>query len=135
MEEFYKDTVTIFNRYEHDYTEKWFPTVLHGVRLLVNRGAKIAASGETNSDSASLHIRTETMEKQYLLPKEWKALEEKKDVFTLADGDFFVEGDVSSEDSSIDGFAEYMKQKYDQCFTVTTVDRYTLIPHLEVGGK
>ena len=48
--------------------------------------------------------------------------------------DFFVEGDTTAEVPAESNFFAYMKQKYDNCFKVTNVDVFELIPHLEVGG-
>ena len=59
---------------------------------------------------------------------------EKESNFTFTGGaDFFVEGDTSQENPCEDFFT-YMKEKYDNCFKVTNVDDYNLIPHIEVGG-
>ena len=133
---FYQDTVTIYNKYEDKKAgiTTYFPTVLENVRLLITKGANIAKSGMDTADSATLSIYTDTLEKPYMLPKEWSRLEDKTAAFTLAAGDFFVKGDTSTEDVATKEFAQYMKKKYDNLFTVTTVDEYKLIPHLEVGG-
>lgn len=138
MDVFYKDTVTIYNRYEDkaSCTEHWYPTVLQDVRLLITKGANVAKTGLNSADRASMHISTEkALEKPYKKPKEWLETADKSGAFTFGESDFFVEGDTSAEDTAQDDFAEYMKRKYDNCFQVTTVDAYTLIPHLEVGGK
>lgn len=138
MDEFYKDTVTIYNRHENkaEMTEMWYPTVLHNVRLLVTKGANMVKTGANTADSARLHIYMErVLEKAYKEPKEWLEAPDKLVVFTFKEGDFFVKGDTSVEEVIREDFAEYMKQKYDNCFCITTVDTYTLIPHMEVGGK
>lgn len=134
MDVFYNDTVTVYNRHEEGYTEKWYPTVLRGVRLLVTKGANMSKSGMDSADSAKLSIITEDTEKPYLPQKEWEKADMEAN-FTMQAGDFFVRGDTSTEDSEKEDFAEYMKHNYDDCFTVTTVDTYSLIPHIEVGGK
>lgn len=133
---FYQDTVTVYNKYEDKKAGiiTYFPTVLENVRLLITKGANIAKSGMDTADSAMLSIHTDDLEKPYMLPKEWSRLEDKTTAFTFAAGDLFVKGDTSEEDVTTKEFAQYMKKKYDNLFTVTTVDEYKLIPHLEVGG-
>lgn len=138
MDEFYNTTVTVYNQYKDNanLTDVWYPTVLHNARLLVNKGANLVKSGLESADSAKLHIRMlDGSEKPYKEPKEWLALEGKDAAYTFQQGDFFVKGDTTSEDPSREDFAHYMKMHYDNCFVVTTVDSYILIPHIEVGGK
>ena len=133
---FYNKTVTVSNRYE-DEKEIWYPTVLKNVRLLVNRGENVSKSGTESADSAKLSIRTVGLKKPYKKPLEWQGLseEEKVKTFTLTSKeDFFVEGDTSAEEILESDFFSYMKRKYDNCFKMTNVDTYELIPHFEVGG-
>lgn len=133
---FYNKTVTVYNRYE-DEKEMWYPTVLKNVRLLVNRGENVSKSGTESADSAKLFIRTVGLKKPYKKPLEWQGLseEEKVKTFTLTSKeDFFVEGDTSAEEILESDFFSYMKRKYDNCFKMTNVDTYELIPHFEVGG-
>lgn len=136
---FYNKTVTVYNKAVDGLmgTETWYATVLRNVRLLVTKGANITKSGRDNADTAKLHVRMDMLpkgSKLYLPPKEWERSAEKEKYFTFTSGeDFFVEGDTSSETPE-DEFFAYMEQKYDNCYMVTNVDRYELIPHLEVGG-
>lgn len=136
---FYNKTVTVYNRYEDDNeNECWIPTVLKNVRLLATKGANVSKSGMDSADAAKLHVKFELLPegtKEYIGPKAWKNSSEKEKYFTFSGGeDFFVEGDTSSEPVQSTNFLSYMQQKYDNCFSVTNVDRYELIPHLEVGG-
>ena len=136
---FYNKIVTVYHRTTEGLMEKetWYPTVLKDVRLLVNRGENITKSGMESADSAKLFIKTDNLPIPYKKPLEWLNLseEEKAKNFTLVSGeDFFVEGDTSTEEIPESGFFSYMKGKYDNCFKVTNVDVFELIPHLEVGG-
>lgn len=137
MDIFYNDTVTVYNKYEDKASgrESWYPTVLNGVRLTIKKGANITETGLKSADGVCLSINTEALEKPYILPKEWERLSEKSETFTLKEGDFFVYGDTDSENTGREDFAEYMKKKYDNCFDVSTIDNYKVIPHLEVGGR
>lgn len=138
---FYNKTVTVYNKTSDDLmgTETWYATVLENVRLLVTKGANITKSGMDSADAASLYVKFELLQdgcKGYLPAKEWQRMPDKckEFFFTFTNGDdFFVEGDTSEETMDAD-FFQYMKDKYDNCFKVTNVDRYELIPHLEVGG-
>lgn len=138
---FYNKTVTVYNKTKSGLmgTETWYPTVLKNVRLLVTKGANITKSGKDNADAATLFIKPDLLSetsKSYLPAKEWLRMPDKckENFFTFNSGeDFFVEGDTTVEEPKEQFFA-YMKDKYDNCFKVTTVDRYELIPHLEVGG-
>lgn len=137
---FYNKTVTVYNKTTGDLmgNETWYATVLKNVRLLVTKGANVSKSGMDSADAASLYVKPELLpedSKSYLSPKEWQNSEEKEKYFTFTGGeDFFVEGDASAEEILEDGFFSYMKERYDNCFKVTNVDKYDLIPHLEVGG-
>jgi len=150
----YNNTVTIFNRSGKESVGfTWFPTVLHGVDLNVDKSANIQRMGTENADSAKLHVGynpvglAKTVQgKNYLPPKMWGAQsdEEKKGTITFSDGvDFFMLGEYPEEPINDDGFIagtkasgffDYMNKKYDFVFRVTTVGIYELIPHFEIGG-
>ena len=136
---FYNKTVTVYNRSVEGLMEKetWHPTVLKGVRLLITKGENVSKSGMDSADSAKLFIKTNNLSREYKKPLEWKNLstEDKTKTFTLTSGvDFFVEGNTTAEVPTESDFFSYMKEKYDNCFKVTNVDVFDLIPHLEVGG-
>ena len=138
---FYDKTVTLYNRTVTGGVmggETWIPTVFTDVRLLINKGANIVATSMNDADGAKLHIDRGELPKPYLPPIEWKALSdiEKAQNFTLTSGqDFFVEGDTSAETVKSDDFFSYMKGKYANCYKITNVDIYDLIPHFEIGGR
>lgn len=54
----YDRTITVFNR---SGSEKngfvWFPTIIDGVDLVVDKGAVMAKTGLSDADKANLHIR------------------------------------------------------------------------------
>lgn len=141
---FYVDTVTIWNRYVDGIWEKeiWMPTLIENARLLVSRGNNIQNSGNSSADSARLHISDieSNPQKPYMDPSEWNALtqSEKGEYFTLESEScsFFVRGDTTKVDASEkDNFFEYMKKTYPDCFKITSIDRFEIIPHFEVWGK
>ena len=136
----YKDTVTIFNRLRRNGTDTWYPTVLHGVDLNVDSAAIRKAYGADSNDRAKLHIAYANGivigGKQYYLPENWTG-----DGITFHDGDlfdFFWEGEwtggnVNDEDYR-DGFFNYMKKNHDMVFAITSIARYSVIPHFEIMG-
>ncbi|WP_342756737.1 hypothetical protein [Kineothrix sedimenti] len=138
---FYTKTITLYNRTVTGGVmggETWFPTVFTDVRLLINKGANIAATSMNDADSAKLHISRRNLPKPYLPPIEWQALTDtgKGENFTLTSGhDFFVEGDTSAETVKSEDFFSYMKGKYSNCYKITNADIYDLIPHFEIGGR
>lgn len=141
---FYNKTVTIWNKDVDGIWEKesWLPTVIENVRLLVSRGNNIQNSGNAAADSARLHISDEISvpAKPYLPRTEWEKLplEEKSRYFTLGseNDSFFVEGNTSLlEAAAQDNFFAYVKANYPNCFKISNVDRFEIIPHFEVWGK
>lgn len=141
---FYINTVTIFNKKITANTlgaqEVWYPTVIANARLLVSKGTNIQKSGLETADAARLHIDDEisSPSKPFKSRSEWDALPDgqKAQYWTLDSdkGTFFVEGDCSS-DEIVPNFFEVMKKRHDNCFRVSSVDRFGLIPHFEVWGK
>ena len=150
----YKDTVTLFNRYTtKDKKTIWYPTVLRGVNLNVDKASIIVKYGTNSQDNAVLNVKYQVSdgaimvsEKPYLLPKEWKNQSEDilADSLTFTPGtqefDFFYEGEWEGKEPILDeeytsGFYSYMNNSYDNVFAITSVSKYNVIPHFEVVGK
>lgn len=136
---FYNKTITIYNRVVDDDllgAETWYPTVLeNSVHVLSGAARSSGTTGQSEANNARVYIRTDNLVKKYLSPKKWSKTEDKIGSFTLASGvDFFVIGDTSDEDCSIENFYEHMRENYDDVYRVVGVDKYDLIPHLEVSG-
>lgn len=51
------DTVTIFNRYESRLGDTWYPTIIRGCHLNMDKSAIIAKYGADSKDNAVLNIR------------------------------------------------------------------------------
>ena len=148
----YNRTITVFNR---SGSEKngfvWFPTVIDGVYLIIDKGAGMVKTGLAEANKANLHIqyisvggKVLVVGKPYMLPKEWNTQsdEEKATSITFNEGcDFFIDGEYAEkvivEDESIytNGLLSYMKSKYDNVFKINTVGKYSLIPHFEIGSE
>ena len=144
MDPFFNKKITIWNKHTDGVwkNEIWIPTVIENVRLLVSKGNNIMKSGLDNADSARLHIMDgiSIPEKEYMPFVEWRNIspDNKKKYFTLdsENDSFFVEGDVSTLDASgKDNFFDYVKRNYNNCFRITKVDRFEIIPHYEVWGS
>lgn len=137
-EKFYNKTVTVFNQTTDDLLGKeiWYATVLENVRLIETKGANVTSTGLTDTDASKLFIHLDTLDKPYVTPKIWQKLSDKTTAFTFTeDNDFFVLGDMSDVDLNKKNLFSYMKDTYDSVYRVTSVDKYELIPHLEVGGR
>lgn len=149
----YRDTITLFNRYDAGSDDLWFPTVLENVDLNVDKASIIAKYGENATDNARLHVRCEIREdgavlvadKRYLPPKAWEAQTEAEAAasITFTGGqrfDFFIVGawpgaDPVSDAEYTDGFYNFCNRIYDYCFAVTSVAQYSVIPHFEIMAK
>lgn len=126
---FYNRTATIWNKQEDGVWEEevWFPTVIENVRILVSRGNNIQKSGNTEADSARLHIHDSISEpdKPYTKPEEWTA----GSTYTLDKNTFFSIGDTSQITPDKDFFNR------SDVFHISSVDRFEIIPHFEVWGR
>lgn len=147
----YSDTITLFNRYESRLGDMWYPTVIKGVNLNIDKAAIIAKYGAESKDNAVLNIRYKVADgkvviadKVYLPPKEWDRQTNDKLAESLTftsgkDFDFFMLGEYEStepiaDDDYIDGFYNYMNDNYDYVFAITSVAQYSVIPHFEIMG-
>lgn len=148
----YSDSVTVFTRYEDSFGDiTWYPTVIHGVNLMIDKAAIVAKYGAESKDNAVLNIRYQMVDgqvmvadKPYFPPKEWERQTNDKLPLsiTFASGkeyDFFMLGDYGStepiSDKEYKGFFSYIKEEYDFVFSIASVAKYTAIPHFEIMGK
>ena len=128
----------------------WVPTLLTNVHLIVDRSIIVSTYGEQSSDNARLHVRylpsggfAYVQGIKYYQPKEWKRLYTTEGAISFKFGDdfdFFVEGDLTDlgfvkDDDYRDGFYNYANKHYDNCFAITSVSKFNLIPHFEIGAK
>ena len=147
----FADTVTVFNRYVSRLGDMWYPTVIHNANLLIDKAAIIAKYGAESNDNAILNIHYDLVDgqimvngKPYLPPKEWSHQTNDKlpESITFTSGkdfDFFMLGEYEStepiaDDNYVDGFYNYINDEYDYVFAVTSVAKYTAIPHFEIMG-
>ena len=150
----YRDTITLFNRYTtKDRKVIWYPTIMRGVNLNVDKASIVAKYGSNSQDNAVLNAKYHSGDdtvmvgnKKYLLPKEWSKQTEdtlaKSLTFTTGkeEFDFFYEGEWKGEKPILDedytsGFYSYMNNNYDNVFAITSVSKFSVIPHFEVVGK
>lgn len=152
----YSTTITLFNRYQSRLNDMWYPTILHNVHLDMDKAAIIAKYGSETSDNAVLHVKYDIIDgkkkienKLWLPPKEWDA--QPNDSFSNSltftggtDFDFFMVGKweggqtpISDNDyTSYEGFYNYMNQKKDYVFAITSVGGpYKVIKHFEIMAK
>lgn len=147
----YTDTVTVFNRYKSRLGDMWYPTVISGVNVNIDKAAIIAKYGTESKDNAVLNVPYHYLggakmigEKPYLPPKEWDKqtndlLPESITFASGADFDFFVLGEYPitspiSDDDFLDGFYNQVNTECDYVFAITSVAQYSVIPHFEIMG-
>lgn len=132
----YKDTITIYNR----YNGIWRGVVLDGVDINADRAAIVAKYGSDSKDNVRLHIKCagDALAK-YVEPNAYSGAQ---DTFTLSSGNcftFFTEGAQSVlegvDADYTDGFYDYMNATVGKCYAVTSVARYSVIPHWEIMGR
>lgn len=149
-------TVTVFNRYYSKQLKAytWYPHVLSGVYFNADKSANVEKTGLENADTAKLHIpykldgeRVLIGDLEYMTPKAWEQQpnDSYDNIITFKTGeDFFILGDFASEPINDDdevfnqgtytGFEDYMNRYFDDVYSITTVGKYDLIPHFEIGG-
>lgn len=148
----YSDTVTVFNRYVDSFKNTiWYPSVVRGVNLNIDKAAIIAKYGAESNDNAVLNIHYRKVENQimvdgkpYLPPKEWERqtndrLPESITFSSSSGFDFFIIGEYPDtepilNDDYLDGFYNHLNDNYDFVFAITSVAQYSVIPHFEIMG-
>lgn len=147
----FSDVVTVFNHYKSRLGDMWYPTVVRNANLLIDKAAIVAKYGAESKDNAILNIHYQTVDgqilidgKPYLPPKEWERQTNDKlaESITFTSGtdfDFFMLGEYPTtnpiaDDDYIDGFYNHVNDEYDYVFAVTSVAKYTAIPHFEIMG-
>lgn len=152
----YSDTITLFNRYDSADGELWYPTVLHGVDVNIDRSIVVQRFGEQSADNAILHIKYQIQDgiktiggKHYLPPKEWarQTNDMLPNSITFAAGeqfDFFYLGEwgnggyIKDDDYALGsdlGFYSYMNRSYDHVYAITSASEFSVIPHFELSAK
>lgn len=140
----YKDTVTVFNRKNGDDIV-WHARVLYNVDFNNDIALIRQQYGEGSADRAKLHIMHDSDiigSYRYVLPKEFQSLEDVVDEITFQTGedfDFFWvgvwDGETISDGDYTRGFFDYMVKTYDNVFAISSVAKYSVIPHFEVMGR
>ena len=156
----YNQTITLFNRIPGKNGEPtmWVPTVIDGVHLIVNRSSSWNNHGGKTADNTRLHVPfvwrgDDAMvvcrdgEKKWYKPKEWRREPDPEAGITFSFGenddfDFFIEGTVdefsgqiSDRDFERKGFYGYMNKTYDNVFVISSVEKFSLIPHFEIMAR
>lgn len=140
----YKDTVTLFNR----AGTKWKVHKLTNVDLNADRAAILATYGETSSDNAKLHIKDSNGTVNGLTYVEPMSYTGANGTITFRSGenfDFFMLGEYNTaqgqaitevdDTAYVDGFYNYLNSVRDYVFAISSVARYSVIPHFEIMGR
>ncbi len=86
----FPDTVTLYNKYMEDNTEKWKRTVLEGVYWNDIEGAVLRKTGAASSSNATVIIPLSI--RGYQKPKEWRKY---RSGWTLQPGDYICRGQIN----------------------------------------
>ena len=133
-------TVTLFNRSFNAETEEetYYTTLLEGVDLVETKGANVSKSGMDSADAAKLFVDVNKTIKPYLPPKEWENMPDKCKQYFLTFNpaqDFFIKGDHTGTILPKNDAYQWLLNRCDDCYKVTTIDKYEdILPHFEVGG-
>lgn len=101
----YRDIVTVFNRTKTREGDIWYPTVIPGVNLNMDRGAIVAKYGEQSQDNCILNVRYKNLKKAYVNKADGGNFLDYESGVELDGGDFF---DYSSGDDFDGGtFADW----------------------------
>lgn len=123
--------MTIYNAYKENHETVYQRTVILGVEWENRKGRNIIAAGNIAVDQAVVYIPM--VRSGYLPPKQWLALEDKSDNWTLQPDDFIVKGVVA------DATPADLKSTYDDVLQITTVDTMDMgsanMRHYQVGAK
>ena len=143
----YQNTITVFNF--HENSGMWYPSVIKGADLIVNKSSHSTTTGKSNSDTADIiihcsvdkQITTETGEKSYTGPKEYAKCENPEERITFKpECDFIYDGEwpdhTSISDEGYDsGLYHAMNDLYDGIYMITSASFFGLLPHFEIGGR
>lgn len=128
-------TVTVFCH----VGDIWRATVLNNVYFAGHNNITVSTDGEKASDEYLLMIDIdEGVAAKYIKPKAFEVYE-GEDKFTLREGDIVALGEYESgndlEYMEYGGFLSYMKSKYDDVYSISSIKRFDVIPHFEVTVK
>lgn len=144
----YQDKITLFNRKPGGRGEgdTWYPTVIAGVNLNIDRAAILAKYPESQ-DNAYLGIHYQkdngmifVAGKPLMDPKKWDKTEDSLTFTAGTDFDFFWKGEwdggiVSDADYGDEGFYNYMNRTHDYVFAISKVAIHSVIYLIEIMGK
>ena len=136
----FSKTITLYSL----HNDVWYPTVLHGCSLVVDKSARQAQTGLENEDKAILHIPKKSITAagvEVVGPKEYNSLPSPTGYITFQEGSgFFIEGEsdysIVNDDDYISGYYDYLNKSMDGVYLITSASsEYSLIPHYEITGK
>lgn len=155
MSALHTDVITVFNKsYSRESGAAWYPTVISGVHLDIDKAGSIAKYKVNTGDIATALIpyekdgeKKKIAGKEWVPPVEWgkQTDVERRNTITFSTEtqtpDFFWFGtwerkEPAQDDDYGGNFYQYMKSNEDYVFAITSVGaNYKLIPHVEITGK
>lgn len=143
----YHDTITVFNY--HKASDRWYPSVISNVDLLVTKARSATTAGGNNADAVDIIVHctadkavsTSEGVKSYTSPKEYARCENPSERITFApECDFLYTGVWNGTESLLDddhdeSLYHVMNDEYDGVYMISSVGFYGLLPHFEIGGR
>lgn len=144
---------TIFNRYDlSDGTIMYYATIIQNCHFIVDKAAAQAKTGLEDADElfVSFDYQTDSSGtvlvdgKPYLGAKSWSRLvnDDLPNYVTMREGNDIVmrgewdgEQTISSSDYGRNGFYDWLRNSRDDVYLISSVGKYDLIPHFEIGGR
>lgn len=126
----FPDTVTLYNKYMEDNTEKWKRTELEGVYWNDIEGTVLRKTGAASSSNATVIIPLSI--RGYQKPKEWRKY---RSGWTLQPGDYICRGQINIP---ISRSAAKELSGFDDVRSIVSVDCKRFgsgMDHLEVAAK
>ena len=143
----YQNTITIFNY--HAGSGMWYPSVVEGADLIVNKSSTSTTAGKNNADSVDIIVHcsaekvitTTAGAKSYTGPKEYAKCENPAERITFKpECDFIYDGiwpelAPISDDGYDSGLYHALNDEHDGIYMISSAAFYGLLPHFEIGGR
>lgn len=129
----FNNTITLLNRLQNnDFSDSYYKTVISNVCVQHNIKANNNATNSKVDSLCAVYIHKNILPKPYMKPKDWVSSNNKDNVLTFKEDDYFVVGEIS-ETTVTDINSIY--NKYDNVFKIYSVAEFNVIESFHLKGK
>lgn len=129
----FNNTITLLNRLKNnDFSDSYYKTVISNVCVQHNIKANNNATNSKVDSLCAVYIHKNILPKPYMKPKDWVSSNNKGNVLTFKEDDYFVVGEIS-ETTVTDINSIY--NKYDNVFKIYSVAEFNVIESFHLKGK